>query len=57
MRGARSAKAVPGSPLIASHTLGTSPRGEKREAGAATGIPYAIALPLKGDIRLVQSYR
>ncbi len=48
MRGARSAEVVPGSPLIASHTLGTSPRGEKREPGAATGIAHAMSLPLKG---------
>ena len=30
MRGARSANSSPESPLIASHALGTSPRGEKR---------------------------
>jgi hypothetical protein len=53
MRGARSAKAVPGSPLIASHTLGTSPRGEKREPGTATGVPDA-ALPLRGRCPLGQ---
>ena len=31
MRGARSAKSLPDSPLIASPALGTSPRGEKWE--------------------------
>ena len=48
MRGAPSAKAVPGGPLIASHSLGTSPRwGEEGESGAAR-IPIADNLAFHG---------
>ena len=43
-KGARSADAVPGSPLIASHMLGTSPRGGEEGALNRRGYPYAIAL-------------
>jgi hypothetical protein len=39
MRGARSAMCVPGSPLIASHALGTSPRREKRVPATILAIP------------------
>lgn len=43
--GARSAKAVPGSPLIASHALGTSPRwGEESARGGASVSIFAFKL-------------
>ncbi|MDB5554856.1 MAG: hypothetical protein JWL86_4840 [Rhizobium sp.] len=48
MRGSRSAKAVPGVPLIASHALGTSPRWGEEGASRCAVASYPVALLLKG---------
>ncbi|MDB5550456.1 MAG: hypothetical protein JWL86_440 [Rhizobium sp.] len=54
MRGSRSADVVPGSPLIASHSLGTSPRWG--EEGASDGVmpSSATALPPKPEARRIR---
>jgi len=48
MRGARSAKSVPGRPLIASHSLGTSPRWGEEGARSRHRSPRCDCLATRG---------